>query len=174
MSDSCFSGDLARVVLPPKRRIKAIPMPADIAWRMRTAETRGVKLTGFEHAVKNLNGVLVSGCSARETSADAEIDGRPNGALTYYFLETLSGPNGLRQTLEQAVARTRSALQRIWIPAAPATGRFLGPLGAALPYCFAEKGRSDCRCLSTSPNLLSPAPRPGFLLVAAKPLECGL
>lgn len=94
-------------------------MPADIAWRMRTAETRGVKLTGFEHAVKNLNGVPVSGCSARETSADAEIDGRPNGALTYYFLETLSGPNGLRQTLEQAVARTRSALQRNGYPQHP-------------------------------------------------------
>jgi metacaspase-1 len=119
VSDSCFSGDLARVLLPPNRRIKAIPMPADIAWRMRTAETKGIKLTGFEHVVKNLNGVLVSGCSARETSADAEIDGRPNGALTYYFLDTLSGPNGLRQTLEQAVARTRSALQQNGYPQHP-------------------------------------------------------
>jgi len=112
VSDSCFSGDLAREMLPPQRRIKALPMPADIAWRMRTAETKGVKLQGFEHVVKTLNTVLVSGCSMRETSADADINGRSNGALTYYFVQTLSLPNGLSQTLEQAVARTRAALQK--------------------------------------------------------------
>jgi len=112
VSDSCFSGDLARELLPPKRRIKALPMPADIAWRMRTAETKGIEPHGFEHIVKNLNLVLVSGCGSRETSADAEINGRPNGALTFYFLQTLSAPNGLTQILEQAVVRTRAALQK--------------------------------------------------------------
>lgn len=112
VSDSCFSGDLAKALLLPNRRIKAFPMPADIAWRMRTAETKGIKQQGFEHVIKNLNVVLVSGCGARETSDDAEIDGRFNGALTYYLLQTLSAPNGLSQTLEQAVARTRAALQK--------------------------------------------------------------
>ncbi|HVP49190.1 MAG TPA: caspase family protein [Bryobacteraceae bacterium] len=112
VSDSCFSGDLAREMQPPKRRIKAMPMPADIAWRMRTAETKGMKLQGFEHVVKNLNVVLISGCSARETSADAEIDGRFNGALTYYLLQTLTGPMGLTQDLGHAVARTRAALNK--------------------------------------------------------------
>ncbi len=112
VSDSCFSGDLARDMLPPTRRIKALPMPADIAWRMRTAETKGVKTQRFEHVIKNFNVVLVSGCSMRETSADAEIEGRFNGALTYYLLRTLSAPNGLSQTLEQALARTRAALQQ--------------------------------------------------------------
>jgi hypothetical protein len=87
-------------------------MPADIAWRMRTAETKGIKPVGFEHIIKGLNVVLTSGCSQREESADAVIDNRPNGALTYYFLQTLSAPNGLTQTLAQAVARTRSALQK--------------------------------------------------------------
>jgi hypothetical protein len=89
-----------------------MPMPADIAWRMRTAETISAERTTFEHVLKNFNAVLVSGCAQRETSADAEIDGRFNGALTYYFLQTLSAPNGLTQTLEQAVARTRAALQQ--------------------------------------------------------------
>jgi metacaspase-1 len=112
VSDSCFSGDLARELLPPKRKIKSMPMPADIAWRMRTAETIGAKRTSFEHVLKNFNAVLVSGCAKRETSADAEIDGRFNGALTYYFLQTLSAPNGLTQTLKEAVARTRAALQQ--------------------------------------------------------------
>jgi len=112
ISDSCFSGDLAKEFLLPKRKIKAMPMPADIAWRLRTAETKRVKRHGFEHVIKNLNAILTSGCGQRETSADAEIDGRFNGALTYYFLQTLSAPNGLSQTLEQAVVRTRAALQQ--------------------------------------------------------------
>jgi hypothetical protein len=112
ISDSCFSGDLAREFLPPKRTIKAMPMPADIAWRMRTADTAGTKRVGFEHVLKNFDAVLVSGCSQHETSADAEINNRFNGALTYYFLQTLSAPNGLTQSLEQAIARTRAALQQ--------------------------------------------------------------
>jgi hypothetical protein len=112
ISDSCFSGDLAREFSLPKRKIKSMPMPADIAWRMRTAETITAKRTSFEHVLKNFNAVLVSGCAKRETSADAEINGRFNGALTYYFLQTLSAPNGLTQPLEQAVARTRAALQQ--------------------------------------------------------------
>ena len=112
VSDSCFSGDLAKEFLLPKRKIKAMPMPADIAWRLRTAETKGVKRHGFEHVIKNLNVILTSGCGQRETSADAEINGRFNGALTYYLLQTLSAPNGLSQTLEQAVVRTRAALQQ--------------------------------------------------------------
>jgi hypothetical protein len=112
VSDSCFSGDLARAFSPPTRRIKSMPMPADIAWRLRTAETRGARRMSFEHVLKDFNVVLTSGCSQRETSADAEIDGRFNGAMTYYLLETLSAPNGLTQSLENAVARLRAALHQ--------------------------------------------------------------
>ena len=111
ISDSCFSGDLARAFAPPMQRAKTLPTPADIAWRVRTADTKGIKRLGFEHVIKELNGVLISGCSAHETSADAEINGRFNGALTYYLLQTLGEPNGLVQTLEQAVVRTRAALR---------------------------------------------------------------
>ena len=111
ISDSCFSGDLAREFQLPKRK-KSMPMPADMAWRMRTAETLNVKRTSFEHVLENFNAVLVSGCTAQQTSADAEIDGRFNGALTYFFLKTLSTPNGLTETLEQTLARTRAALQQ--------------------------------------------------------------
>lgn len=111
VSDSCFSGDLARDMAPLGWRIKSMPMPADIAWRLRTAETKGLTVQRFEHVIKDFNVVLVSGCSQREESADADINGRFNGALTYYFLQTLSAPNGLSQTLERAIARTRAALQ---------------------------------------------------------------
>jgi hypothetical protein len=112
ISDSCFSGDLARDLVPPGRRIKNIPMPADIAWRARTADAEGLAVKRFEHVIQNFNAVLISGCTMHETSADAEINGRPNGALTYYLLQTLSAPNGPTQTLEQATGRTRAALQK--------------------------------------------------------------
>jgi hypothetical protein len=111
VSDSCFSGDLVRELLPLKRKIKAMPMPADIAWRLRTAVTKRLKRFTFEHVIAGMNVVLVSGSTSTETSADAEMDGRFNGALTYYILQTLRAPNGLTQSLEQAVARTRIALQ---------------------------------------------------------------
>ncbi len=112
ISDSCHSGDLTKDFAMPNRKIKSITMPADIAWRMRTAETIGAKKTSFEHVIKNFNVVLVAGCTAQQTSADAEIDGHYHGALTYYLLKTLSAPNGLVQTLEEAVARTRAALHK--------------------------------------------------------------
>lgn len=112
VSDSCFSGDLARPFLPATCKIKAFPMPADIRWRMRTAEAKSIKAPGWEHVLKSSNIALVSGCSKVETSTDAEIGGRYNGALTYFFLQTLHSPIGLQQTLEQAVARTRAALQK--------------------------------------------------------------
>jgi len=112
VSDSCFSGDLCKAFQPPNRKTKSMPMPADIAWRMRTAETIRAKRTSFEHVLKNFNAVLVSGCTSEQTSADAQIDGRYNGALTYYLLQTLSTPNGLLQPLEQAVARTRALLKQ--------------------------------------------------------------
>jgi metacaspase-1 len=112
VSDSCFSGDLAREFLQPKRKIKSMPMPADIAWRLRTAETTGVKTFAFEHVLKDFNVVLTSGCAQRETSSDAEINNRFNGALTYYLLQTLSAPDGLARSLEYVVARTRAALQQ--------------------------------------------------------------
>jgi hypothetical protein len=111
VSDSCFSGDLAKELLPLKRKIKAMPMPADIAWRLRTAVTNHVKRFTFEHVIAGMNVVLVSGSTSTEISADAEIGSRFNGALTYFLLQTLSAPNGLSQTLEQAVARTRIALR---------------------------------------------------------------
>jgi len=110
ISDSCFSGDMMKPMLPPGRRIKSMPVPADFAWRLRTAETKGIMPEGWEHIIEGMNVVLISGCSQKEESADADIEGRPNGALTYYLLHTLSTPHGLTQTLVQALARTRSAL----------------------------------------------------------------
>jgi hypothetical protein len=128
-------------------------MPADIAWR-RTAETRlGARLHPFEHVVASYNAVLVSGSSKTETSADANIDGRYNGALTYYLLQTLSAPNGLTQTAEEAVARTR-CLASEWLHPAPTARRFSGLDATTLPRkpaeegCFIEQGCTALTCFA--------------------------
>jgi hypothetical protein len=114
ISDSCYSGDLARDLAPPRRtrRRKLMPMPVDIAWRLRAAKAKGLKQYGFEHVIASLSGILVSGCSAKETSSDAVIDGRPNGALTYYLLKELGRAGGLKQPLEDTLVRTRAALKK--------------------------------------------------------------
>jgi hypothetical protein len=41
------------------------------------------------HTAAPLNGGFISGCGATETSADAFIEGRYNGAMTYYLLREL-------------------------------------------------------------------------------------
>jgi hypothetical protein len=115
VSDSCHSGDLARDLPPPRskpRKNKVMPMPVDIGWRLRTATALGLKRLGFEHVIASLNGVLVSGCAASETSADAQIAGRFNGALTYYLLQELKAAVGLTEPLGKAVVRVRAALKR--------------------------------------------------------------
>ena len=69
-----------RRILPPERIReeieKAFPGPEAIAVRTLTPPTK-------------LNVGLISGCRSDQTSADALIDGRYNGAATYYLLRAL-------------------------------------------------------------------------------------
>jgi len=92
ISDSCHSGTLTKAlppfgvtfkerrILPPKRIrdeiAKASSGPKAIAVRPLTPPTK-------------LNVGLISGCRSDQTSADALIDGRYNGAATYYLLRAL-------------------------------------------------------------------------------------
>jgi hypothetical protein len=62
--------------------------------------------------VAALNVVLVSGCSPRQESADAEFDGRPNGALTYYLLRQLQAPGGGTATAAATVTAVDDALHQ--------------------------------------------------------------
>lgn len=92
LSDSCHSGDLDRFMpragdeTNPVRLlgIRRYPIPRDMAWRQRVART--MKL---ERAMvgNQLDVGFMSGCKSDQTSADAEIGGRPCGAFTHYFLE---------------------------------------------------------------------------------------
>jgi len=92
LSDSCHSGDLDRFMPRPGDEtnpvrvlgVRRYPIPRDMAWRQRIART--MKL---ERAMvgNQLDVGFMSGCKSDQTSADAEIGGRPCGAFTHFFLE---------------------------------------------------------------------------------------
>ena len=112
VSDSCFSGGLSRGLLPPTVKRKTLVLPADIAWRNETARTRRIVPLGMKGAASALNVALVSGCTESQESADAEIHGRYNGALTYYLLQTLSKPNGLKWPLTKVTGTVVQDLRK--------------------------------------------------------------
>lgn len=76
--DSCFSGTVTRAILPMKNKYVQNP---DIP-------KRDNKRHRFNKS--DMKWIVLSGCSENQTSADAYINGRYNGAFTYYLLKTLT------------------------------------------------------------------------------------
>jgi metacaspase-1 len=116
VSDSCHSGDLTRAFRIPstkkKDKIKTILPPADLDWRLRTAAESKIKALTMSGSTKALNLALISGCKSNQTSADAYIKGRYNGALTYYLLSELKKAEGLRKDLKAIVKNLNAALRK--------------------------------------------------------------
>ncbi len=125
VSDSCHSGDLIRAPSrsargTPRTRtpaagqsaIRWIGMPADMAWRIRTATALHIKPGTLGRAVHGLNLALITGCRSDQTSADAFFSGRFNGALTYMLLRGLRARNGLCDPLKTIVPRVRGMLKK--------------------------------------------------------------
>jgi len=105
-SDSCHSGDLERDFyrhgVPKMFR--------------RAASHRGIaaptKVRTFRDVATTLpNVALISGCRSDQTSADAFIEGRYNGAMTYFLLQTLRAQDGPNVPLTTLVPRVQSALK---------------------------------------------------------------
>ena len=99
ISDSCHSATQDRCMSqnPHYKKAKRIIPPPDIRWRGQGRDLKVKKFgtkgfcspeNGNIH-ITNLKDVLLSGCRDDQTSADAEFDGRKNGALTYYLLKSL-------------------------------------------------------------------------------------
>jgi hypothetical protein len=101
VSDSCHSGTVDRDLEQPKNNphdhSKDMPRrilpPIDIAFRSKDVDgltkrgmfaSRGVQDITFINEERHL---LISGCKDSQTSADAFINGRYNGALTYYLIK---------------------------------------------------------------------------------------
>ena len=111
ISDSCHSGDLARSwgmrdVLP-----RYLPPPPELARQIERALARRAKTRGLGQAEEHINGVLIAGCQSDQESADAKINGRFNGALSYYLLRELTSDKGLSTDIETVVKNATAQLQ---------------------------------------------------------------
>ena len=98
ISDSCCSGDLVRElswssgVDSAKSLPKRMIPPDDIRARSISRDLGVKKLTDYVSVIDSVNIVFLSGCQSSETSADAYMNGRYNGALT----------NGLKALIDAA------------------------------------------------------------------------
>ncbi len=106
-SDTCQSGDLEkdlyRMGIP--RRFRRDPAKRRFAAKRSTFS--GFRVISAEFP----NIALISGCRSDQTGADACINGRYNGAFTYYFLQSLRAPSGLQTPLNDLLAEVHAALR---------------------------------------------------------------
>jgi hypothetical protein len=116
VSDSCHSGNLSdtrEMGNPHKVTARAYPIPADIEWHVNLAKAKGHAPLGMSKALVKgkLDVGFISGCQSNQTSADAYIDNRYNGALTYYLLQALKAEGGDKAPLTKIVATTNASLR---------------------------------------------------------------
>jgi metacaspase-1 len=81
-------------------------------WRLRIATQSKIKALTVNGSTKSLNLALISGCKSNQTSADAFIKGRYNGALTYYLLSELKKAGGLTKDLKTIVKNVNASLKK--------------------------------------------------------------
>lgn len=108
ITDCCHSGTITRAVLPPDAPLmeRYLPSPWDLAATESGRRLRGKPRGTFRQsakvlrrgrdvvAVQGMREILISGCRADQTSADAWIKGSYNGALTYYLVDVLNSARG--------------------------------------------------------------------------------
>jgi hypothetical protein len=97
LSDSCHSGSLLRVVKPPAvgdenyRAPRYLTPPARILKKIdkiksaiyaNDAQNAGIAKPSKKEDFNSRKGILISGCQSDQTSSDAFIDGKPQGAFT--------------------------------------------------------------------------------------------
>jgi len=104
VSDSCHSGDLTKGMRRYKPRFLAAP--TDIGWRIRAARSKGLAAVPLAHD----NCALIAGCKSNQESADASFNGRANGALTYYLLQSLKVAGELSTPLTDVIQKVCKAL----------------------------------------------------------------
>jgi hypothetical protein len=105
--DCCHSGSNTRAIGPPDERVKErfLPSPWDIAAEEsgRSVPTKvGAQLRRSKRSARSTTDivnadipeVLITGCRDTQTSADAFIDGRYNGALTYGLVQAIRAAKG--------------------------------------------------------------------------------
>lgn len=102
LSDSCHSGDLERDFYR-----NGVPK----MFRARRTGPRKISTHTFKSILADLPQIaLISGCKSSQTSADADFDGRFNGAFTRYLLDTLA-TCGMSLPLTSLVSQVQLALK---------------------------------------------------------------
>ena len=122
--DCCHSGTNTRAILPPDAPVKEryLPSPWGLAEvesgrslpRRVTTELRKSsrgKRKSSDVVDANLPEVLITGCRDTQTSADAFINGRYNGALTFALVEAIRATKG-RLTFRELHDRAGGVLKK--------------------------------------------------------------
>lgn len=105
--DCCHSGTITRVMTPPDAPVRErfLPCPLDFMATESGRKLRGTvrvqsgkaprgrkRKSDVVHA--DIPELLITGCRDTQTSADADINGIYNGALTYYLVESIKEAEG--------------------------------------------------------------------------------
>jgi hypothetical protein len=121
--DCCHSGSNTRAFTPPDAPIKErfLPCPLDLMATESGKKLRGTlrgqlgkaprgrkRKSDIVHA--DIQEMLITGCRDTQTSADAQIGGTFNGALTYYMVESIKETQG-KLTYRELHQRTTAKLK---------------------------------------------------------------
>ena len=122
--DCCHSGTNTRAITPPDAPIKErfLPCPLDLMATESGRTLRGTVRSQLGKAPRgrkrksdivhaDIPELLVTGCRDTQTSADAQIGGTFNGALTYYLVESIRETKG-NLTYRDLHQRTTSKLKK--------------------------------------------------------------
>jgi metacaspase-1 len=115
ISDSCHSGDLFRFMQEKSdvgyKEFKVMNPPPDIKWRLETAKSKKIKPLTINRAADDTNILLIAGCKSNQLSADAFINNRFNGALTFYLIDTLRRSGNLQIPMTTIIEQLRDQLK---------------------------------------------------------------
>ena len=123
--DCCHSGTNTRAITPQDEPIKErfLPCPLDLMatesgrslggtlrGKLGKAPRGSKRKSDIVHA--EIREMLITGCRDTQTSADAQIGGTFNGALTYYLVESIKDANGkltYRELHQRTTAKHKSS-----------------------------------------------------------------
>jgi uncharacterized caspase-like protein len=124
ITDCCHSGTITRAINPPDapRLERFLPSPWDLVAVESGRRLRGTATSALRASTRaararsdvvtaDIAELLITGCRATQTSADAFIKGSYNGALTFYLAETLRAAKG-KLTYRELHERTTGKLRR--------------------------------------------------------------
>ncbi|HEY7166484.1 MAG TPA: caspase family protein [Candidatus Binatia bacterium] len=125
ITDCCHSGSITRAVQPPDAPViqRYLPSPWDLVAAESGRKVRGSVKTGLRKSKAaaqktkdvveiDIPEVLVTGCRADQTSADASIGGSFNGALTYNLVAALADAKGRELSYRDLHTSTMAKLKR--------------------------------------------------------------